>query len=98
MKKIYDLKKIITIGAVAVIAVNNLAGCTSRPQPEQETETSETETETVTETTAETAEQIPELTIEALESLDGVASVEDISISPDVNTGSQNITFSDQKN
>jgi hypothetical protein len=96
MKMLFDLKKIIAMGTLAAIASNCLTGCSSRPLPVQETEPSETGTENIIETGPE--EPIPEFSIEALESLDGVTRVEDITVSPGSYMGSQNPVPYDQKN
>lgn len=100
MKKIYDIKEIIAIGTLTVIAANLLTGCFSHPDQITETEPSVTGTEIETETGTETEpeEQLPEFSIEALESLDGVTRVEDITVSPESYMGSPNQSFSDQEN
>ena len=86
------MKKLIAIGTLAVIAVNLMTGCNAQPSTVSETEPSESTTVT------ETEEELPELTVEALESLDGVTRVEDISISGVSSVGAQIQAPGDQKN
>lgn len=91
-------KKIIATGMLTVIAANIMTGCFSQPQPVPETEPPVSVTDTEAETENDQKEQIPEFSIEALESLDGVTRVEDITVSPGSYMGSQNNSPGDQEN
>ena len=98
MKRLTDLKKIIATGILTVIAANIMTGCVSEPIPSQENEPAETVTETESEKETKPEEPVPEFSVEALEALDGVTRVEDITVSPDSYMGSQNGSFGDQQN
>lgn len=84
------MKKIIALGTLIVIAANLITGCVSETPTVPETEPSESVTET--------EEELPELTIDILKSLDGVTRVEDISIPEDAYIGIQHGSISDVKN
>ena len=103
MEKLNLLKKLVSAGTLTVIAANVLTGCLAQQQPAP-SETGPAVTETTTETTTEAApttsptDRLPPFTIEALESLDGVTRVEDITVDPGSFMGAQNQSFGDQEN